>query len=1064
MQTDINKVLIIGAGPNIVGEVAEFDLVTKQAIDGFLEDNVKVVIVNPNPATVATDPIKNVTVYLEPMKIDFVKRILRMERPDAIVTAFGSYVSLKMAKQLLEDGIIDELNIQLLTINRQTLEVIDHKHQVIEKLSANNIPCSKTFDLGGSVNELKEHLEQIQFPVIVYKETRTNHNQYHKISSEEELLSYIQLESEQPNYQPENYQIYEDLSDWEEVLVDVVVDNEGNTNFVNFAGSIEPLRINSGDSALVSPVLTLNNTQVQQLRQISKKIVQIFDHHGILSIHFAINHHGDQAEIKVLSMRPRITRSALMAYRVGFYTIGYVVAKIALGDHLNEIFDPNSSLNAAIEPVLDAVAIKLPNWSFTKAGDTYYQLSDQMQASGEVIGIDRNFEAALMKGISATNSNQHNFNIFMQYYEMNEADLIDSLSLHTEHHFIQIITALVRGISVQKIRTIIDIHPVYLQKIANIANLISELLQTDLNNLSPELLENAKAAGFENFTIAKLTKTTETKIQNLLNLNQISPGFVRMDGSAGLYPANSSSVYLSYRGQDEILPIEQNNQRPKILVIGLGPFEISLNSEFDYMLYHAIESMKKLGYEPIILSNNSEAISSGYLHVARVYFDTVSLENILRICQKEGINSLLTQFSGKSVNSMLPALEKAGLNIIGRNKDHEMILEDEFSLNNFVKSQDINLIPALTTETEEDAINFANEVGFPVLVGGKSHNYPQKSAVIYDFDALKEYIDSNELTIINISKFINGQKYEVTAISDGQTVTIPGIIEHLEQSGSHASDSIAIFSPQTLSNEHRRVMRDMTVELARQIGTKGFLTLHFLVYNNETFLLQVKTYAGHNVAFLAKALKIDIVEIATQVLLGQNLAEMGYSNDIWPVNQLIHVKMPVFSYLNYTGSQNIFDSKMKANGSVMGRDTRLSKALYKGYEGSGLIIPTYGTVFISVNNEEKHDIINIAERYHRLGFQIVSTKGTANILAEKGITVKVVPKLSSDSRNILEKLENHKINMVINLTSYSDVENHDAIIIKDVALRNHIPVFSSKKTTKYILEVLESLALTTQPI
>lgn len=1065
LKNEINKLLIIGSGPNIVGEIAEFDLITQQAIDSFLEDGVKLVVVNPNPATVATDPRDNVTVYLEPMTLDFLKRILRMELPDAIVTALGSSISLEMGLKLKQSGILDELGIKLLTINDQTLEVSNDKRKLIDILAANNLPCSKTFDLDTGIESMKQQLQDIHFPIIVLKTDQFGVHRHFNVVDENELLAFLERESRGADYNPQNYQFYEDLSDWEEVLVDVLRDNVGNLNFVNFAGAIEPVAVNSGDSILVSPILTLNNQSIQRIRVITKKIGQIFNHHGILSVHFAVRQQNDRVIIKVLSIRPRITRSALLAYRAGTYNIGYVLAKIALGYNLNEITDPNSGLNAAIEPILDTVATKFPNWSFTESGENHYNLSDRMQARGEAVGIGRNFETAVMKGLESTNPFGQNTSLYHKYLNEDVDELLEELAQPTETRLIQLVIALMRGVSLTKLRQILKIHPVYLQKLNNIAQTIKELQTTYFSAANEsenfELLKRAKRFGFSDTVISLLMHQDISVIQEKLAAAQIKPSYLQLDGTAGMYTPKVSAVYSAYGVANEVEPTK--SEKRKILIIGLGPFQISLNSEFDFMLFHAIRTLNELNYETIIISNNSEAISSSYRLVDRVYFEPITVENILKIAEYEGVEAVMTQFSGKQTNQFVGELQDKGLKVIGQENFDLYHLDHKEVLNELLENLDFNGVPGTSTKTLAEALTYSDEIGYPVLVGGKTQNRAQKSAVVFDAPALKEYVLENELDVINISKFIDGQKYEVTAISDGENVTIPGIIEHLEQSGSHASDSIAVFNPQNLTSDQRRQIRDMTVSLSHEIKMRGFLNIHFLIFQGTIYVLQIKTYAGHNVAFLSKALRQNITEVATKVILGSSLQELGLPADIWPSNKLIHVKMPVFSYINYQG-ENSFDSKMKASGSVVGRDTALSKALYKGYAGAGLTIPTYGSIFISVKDDDKKEATDLARRFHLLGFKIFATEGTAGILAEAGITVNTVPKVQGGNHNVIDKLTAHKINLVINVTNYSDLANQDATQIKDAALHAHIPVFSSLKTASYVLEVLESLALTTQPI
>lgn len=1049
LEKDINKVLIIGSGPNTSGSNSELDILATNAIKAYVQDDVHVVLVNPNPATVQTDPQKGVTVYLEPMTLDFMKRILRMEQPDAIVTAYGSTTALKIAYALKQDGIIEDMNLEFLTISKQALD-LNKQGKVINFLHEKKLPTSESWNLDSfDSNNILKNFHDITYPVLVTKYHRYIKNEHFKFSEAHQLATFFEKEINDDHFSIKDYRFTQDLSNLEEVVVSVIRDNRGNFNFINFAASIEPISVNSGDSVLVSPVLTLNNDHIQKLRSISQKVMERLNLKGYLNIHFAVDHTGTQIGVKILSITPALTRSSLIGMRVGMYDLGYVLAKISLGYNLNEIINPLTGLNAAIEPVLDNIAVRAPYWSFTGSGYNHYQLSDQQQASGEAVGVGRNFESAFLKAAFST----IDFNILKQVFlaetKKSKEEILADLKHPNEFHLIYLIAALEVGLTYGELHQVIRLHPIYLQKFQHLIRIGAKLSTQSLNE---SILLEAKKYGFSNLLIAAISNQTPSYVRQKIDEYNIEPSYITLDGTAGLLHPKVSAVYEAYNAQNEI---ESFVSGEKVLVIGMKPIQISLNSEFDYMIYHVVKTLKENNIGVILLSNNAEAISTNYKLADRVYFEPITIENIINITKKEGIKKIVTQFAGKEVNSFRSELKKHGLKILGQEK--LKFKELDFSKSN------LKSVPYLHTKAKQEAIKFAKEAGFPILVGGQNDAIKQKSAVVYDLPALKKYISENELDNINISKFISGKKYEVTAISDGQSCTIPGIIEHLEQSGSHASDSIAVFQPQNLSKVQRKRLKDSTINLVEQMHIKGLINLHYLFVNNKLYCLQVKTYAGHNIAFLSKSLKRDIIQVATQTLLGKKLDELQLNSDIWPTSSLIHVKMPVFAMLNYR-SENTFDSKMKSSGSVMGRDTLLSKALYKGYEGSTLKIPSYGTIFISVRDEDKHRVIKLAKRFHRLGFKLVATEGTATILAEAGITTGIVTKVQDDPDNILGKIAAHKIVMVINITNLSDAASQDASAIKDKALNTHIPVFSSLETTKLILEVLESLALTTQPI
>ncbi|MBP2058028.1 carbamoyl-phosphate synthase large subunit [Lactobacillus colini] len=1052
LHSEINKVLIVGAGPTIVGEVSEMDILGQQALEAFLEDNLQVVLINPNPATVQTDKRKNLRVFLEPMTLPFVKRVIRMEKPDAIFTACGGKPALSLTSQLLDDGILQDMKINLLSINQLALNLQDHAN-LYKFFKQHEFPTAKQWLLNNE-EDLTEKFKQVHYPLLLTKRLKYRPDTYHSFSSWNELKNFFDQERELDRFDFKNYILNEDFSNWEEIILDAVRDNNGNICFINNTGSLESVKINSADSLLVSPVITRNNNQMRQLRTCVKKIADAINIHGCLSVHFAVKQDGEVFTFNILSVKPRITHTSLIAYRSGVYSVGYITAKIALGYNLNEITDPQSGLNAAIEPVKDAFSVQLPYWSFIESGYNHYELSNKPTSSGSALGIGRNFEAAFMKALQATTNFDNNLRIFKQEYNKSEEEIITDLEHPLENHLIILAAAIAKGIPYTTLHQTVHIHPAFLQKFNHIMILIRKL--TD-ESLDKNLLLKVKANGFSNRLISYLTGKSEDEISNLLNNWDINPSYIRIDGTAGLEEPKISAFYSAYGTENELKPLTNTK---KCLILGLKPFQVSLTGEFDYMIYHAAETLRQQGISPIIISNNPESISASYNCCDRVYFEPLTLENILAIAKKEDTEYIMTQFSGKQINEYRLDLLKHGLKIIGQPNIGQLL---GHNIANLIIKAGVNPVPALITVNESEIDNFVSDHGFPVLIGGTSNHKKQKSAVVFDVPALKKYISENELDKMTISKFIEGNKYEITAISDGKDVTLPGIIEHFEQTGSHASDSIAVYQPQNLSTTHQRLLRDAAVNIASHMHICGPINLHFLISNDQIYVLQIKTYSGHNVAFLSKSLHQDIASITTQVLLGKSLSELGLNNDVWPSDSLIHVKMPVFSYLRYRG-ENTFDSLMKTSGSVIGRATKLPIALYKGYEASDLIIPSYGTVFISVKDSDKNTAIEVAARFHKLGFNLLATEGTANILAEKGITTGVVEKIQEGNNSLLEKIAQHRINLVINVTSLSDSASHDAIMIKDQALSTHIPVFSSLQSADDILKVLETMAMTTQPL
>lgn len=1056
LENDLNKVLIIGSGPTLIGSVSETDVLITDAIKALIEEDIQVVLVNPNPATVSTDKKPRVTIYLEPMTLEFLKRIIRMEEPNAIISAYGSTMGIKVTRELVKDGILAQMGIRLLTLNEQTL-MINNQQKMTSFLEHNKIDISRYWKLTDfdPASLEKQLAEQVTFPVMLIKEEKFFHNKQHIFTNAPDVAEYLKKERQNDDFSYQQYRLTEDLSSWEEVILNIIRDSDGNVLFTSLADTVEPVAIDSGDSAAVMPALTLNNDQVQELRSIAKKIANSLKIVGILNIHFAVKHQGTKFMVKILRINPRLTRSAIWSQRIGLYSMGYIVCKVAIGYRLNEITDPMSGLNAAIEPAQDKIAIRMPFFSLTQAGSNHYLLGNKMQASGEAIGIGQNFEAAFLKGLASTINVKTAIKVFHDESAKEKDQIIQDLVHPDELHLIKLLAAIAKGFTYQDLQKIINIHPVYYQKFEHIVQIGQQLATSKVTD---ELLLEAKKRGFRNVLISDLTGISIPVLEARINKLHLKPAYLQIDGAAGVYEPLVHAYYSAFGVQDESLPIKADK---KVLVIGMLPSQVSVTSEFDYMISHAIDTLHNNNYATVLISNNDESVATSFKKADKIYFEPITVESILHIARKEHIKDVLLQFSGKEINALGKRLIKNGLNVLGNN-DINPKKRIQQVLNLPMKTLKQNQL--ITTIDRKQAKDFIQKNGFPILIGGfNDQGVKQKSAVVYDKPALLKYLKENQLSKVTLSHFIEGNKYEVTAISDGKDVTIPGIIEHLEQTGSHASDSIAVFNPQNLSEMGKKRLTYYAIELIKKVKMRGIFTLHFLIVDHSTYLLQIKPYAGHNVAFLSQALGKDITQCATQILIGQDLAAIGYPKGLWALSNFIYVKMPVFSYINYD-SENTFDSKMKSSGSVMGRDTELAKALYKGYEASGLQIPSYGTIFISARDEDKKKVTELAQRFYRLGFKIVATEGTANNFAEAGITTGLVTKIHSGSNNLLDKIRQHKIVMVINITDLSDVASEDAIRIRDEALNIHVPVFSSIETTELILKVLESLSLTTQPI
>ena len=1051
-RDDIKRILVIGSGPIIIGQAAEFDYAGTQACLGLKEEGYEVILINSNPATIMTDKKIADKVYMEPLDLEFVSRIIRKERPDALLPSLGGQTGLNLAVKLAEKGILQECNVEVLGTSFQNIEKAEDREMFRDLCREINEPVLNSY-IATTVEEALEYAHIIGYPVILrpaftlggtgggfaYNDkdmTEIARNALHLSPS-----SQVLIEKSIKGFKEIEYEVMRDKND-----TAIVICNMEN---------IDPVGVHTGDSMVVCPSQTITNKEYQMLRDASLNIVRSLDIQGGCNVQFALDPYSSQ--YYVIEVNPRVSRSSALASKASGYPIARVSSKIAVGYHLDEIDIANTK--ASFEPSLDYVVTKIARFPFDKFNDASTELSTQMKATGEVMSVGRTFEESFLKSIRSLEIGVDH--ILIDGINDDTETLLSKIETPTEERIFQISELLLRHVSIEEIynRTMIDLF--FLDKLEKIVGFNLKLME------SPgciDVLKKAKRLNISDQYIGTCWDMDELDIYRLRKEHNIYPVYKMIDTCASEFESYVPYFYSTYEEENESIISDKES----IIVLGSGPIRIGQGVEFDYSTVHAIWAIQEAGYEAIIINNNPETVSTDYTTSDKLYFEPLTVEDVMNIVDLENPKGVIVSLGGQTAINLTDQLHTLGVPIIGTNRDGIMKAESRDEFEDILQKLDIPRPVGKAVTTLEDGLKVANTINYPVLVrpsfvlGGRGMEivYSDQDLIQY----LTEAVEINTAHPVLIDKYIFGKEIEVDAICDGTNIFIPGIMEHIEKTGVHSGDSISVYPPYSIPEKVLDKVVEYTEKLGIEIGINGLFNIQFIVDDkNDVYVIEVNPRSSRTIPFISKATDIDMANIATKVMLGTSLQEQGYVG-LNKHQGMYYVKAPAFSFSKIKGMDAVLSPEMKSTGEAIGYDYKLNHALYKAIKASGMKVQNYGTVFATISDLHKQESLPLIKRFYDLGFNIEATKGTAMFLKENGIKTRVKRKLSEGSNEITEALSQGHITYVINTISVNKKASNDGVIIRKTAVENNITMFTSLDTIRVLLDVLEELTISVSPI
>ena len=1058
-RTDIHKILVIGSGPIIIGQAAEFDYSGTQACMALREEGYETVLVNSNPATIMTDTEIADHVYIEPLTVESVSRIIRQEYPDAILPTLGGQIGLNLAVALGKTGILDELNIQMLGTKLASIDEAEDREKFKELMQRLNepVPASKTV---GTVAEALEFAHEIGYPVIVRPAFTMGGTGGGMCHNDDELKA---IAANGLDLSPATQCLIEkSIAGYKEIEFEVMRDTADNAMVVCCMENFDPVGIHTGDSIVFAPCQTLSDREYQMLRDCALKLIRALKIEGGCNVQLALDPNSYQ--YNVIEVNPRVSRSSALASKATGYPIAKMAAKIAVGLTLDEIKNPVTGTTfAEFEPALDYVVCKIPRWPFDKFTHADRRLGSQMKATGEVMAIGRNCEEAVQKAVRSLEIDQKD--LFSQEAQAaSDTELEDKLVHVQDDRIFYLAEALRRGYSLEDLHELTKITVYFLDILKHIVEL------EDRVKASPKdaaVLKLAKQYGFSDSTIADLWQTDVDSVRQLRQQNGIVPVYKMVDTCAAEFESQTPYFYSTYDHENESI----KSERPSVLVIGSGPIRIGQGVEFDYATVHSVKAIQRLGYEAIVMNSNPETVSTDFSVSDKLYFEPLTLEDVLNVIDLEKPMGVIVQFGGQTAINLAAGLAEHGVKILGTTVKDLDAAEDREVFDQVIKDLQLKQPIGLTATTGVGVLKAAKEIGYPVLVrpsyvlGGKAME------IVYNEKELHEYLSQNapaaEDHPILVDAYLEGRECEVDAICDGKEVLLPGIMEHIERAGVHSGDSMAVYPPQSFDDDIKQQIVAATKKLCVVLKCVGIMNIQFIIHNHEAYVLEVNPRASRTVPFLSKITGIEMAQVATRVILGESLASQGYQDGLYPESKTIHVKAPVFSFNKLDDVDSYLGPEMKSTGEVMGSDYTFEKALYKAFEGAKMHLPDYGNVLLTIEDRDKETILPLAKRFAKIGYRILATDGTADFLKQNGLHVTTVGKLhEEDSKraNILDVLKNNDVDLVINTMEHDYEKASDGFVIRQTAIEHNIPLLTALDTVNALLKALESRSFATQAL
>ncbi len=1045
-NTDIKKVLVIGSGPIIIGQAAEFDYAGTQACRELKKEGIEVVLVNSNPATIMTDKNMADKIYIEPLTVETVKKIIIKERPDSILPNLGGQTGLNLAMELAEAGFLDEYNVRLLGTKAEGIKKAEDRQAFKDMMEEIGEPCISS-KVVYNVEDAVDFAKKIGLPVIVrpaYTLGGTGGGIAYTIEELEEICgSGLRLS------RVHEVLIEKCISGWKEIEYEVMRDGKGNCITICNMENIDPVGVHTGDSIVVAPSQTLGNKEYQMLRTSAIKIISSLKIEGGCNVQFALN--PKSFEYAVIEVNPRVSRSSALASKATGYPIAKVATKIAIGYSLDEIINSvTGKTYACFEPVLDYVVVKIPKWPFKKFLTASRDLGTQMKATGEVMAIAPNLEAGLMKAIRSLEENIDSL-ILPKLQEFTREEIDEKLKKVDNERIFVIAEALRRDISIDEIHDITTVDKFFIGIVSKIVNVEKELQTEDL---TADLIRRAKKYGFTDKVIAELSKQNIREIKAIRLGNRITANFKMVDTCSAEFEAQTPYYYSSYDDENET----KASDKKKVLVLGSGPIRIGQGIEFDYCSVHGVWSLKKEGYETIIVNNNPETVSTDFDIADKLYFEPLTPEDVENIVDVEKPYGAIVQFGGQTAIKLTKALTEMGVKILGTQEVDMDRAEDRKEFDEALNNCGILRPKGSTIFTVEEAKNVANKLGYPVLVRPSYVLGGQGMAIAYDDKEIEEYINEiNEIAQehpILIDKYILGKEVEVDAICDGEDILIPGIMEHLERAGVHSGDSISVYPTQTLDKKYEKEIIMYTEKIAKELNVIGILNIQFIVSNDKVYIIEVNPRSSRTVPYISKVTNLPMIDVATEVILGKKLKDMPYGTGLYKKSDYVCVKMPVFSFEKIKNADTSLGPEMKSTGEVLGVDKNFENAVLKAFIASGANVSKTGSILITVRDKDKEEVLPIAKKFKEKGFIIYSTIGTAKYLKEHGIDAIVVEKIWEGKDSIIDLIQSGKINFVVNTPTKGKQANRDGFKIRRLAVECKIPCFTSLDTVNALYKAI----------
>lgn len=1056
-RTDIKKIMVIGSGPIIIGQAAEFDYAGTQACLALREEGYEVVLVNSNPATIMTDKEIADKVYIEPITIEFVTRILRKERPDALLPTLGGQTGLNMAMELSKAGILDELGVELLGTKLSAIDQAEDRDlfkQLMEDLEQ-PIPESQIVN---TVQEALDFAAEIGYPVIVRPAFTLGGTGGGMCANQEELQ---EIAENGLKLSPVTQCLIErSIAGFKEIEYEVMRDSADNALVVCNMENFDPVGIHTGDSIVFAPTQTLSDIENQMLRDASLKIIRALKIEGGCNVQLALDPHS--FKYYVIEVNPRVSRSSALASKATGYPIAKLAAKIAVGLTLDEMINPvTGTTYAMFEPALDYVVAKIPRFPFDKFEHGERRLGTQMKATGEVMAIGRNIEESLLKACRSLEIGVHH-NEVPELAGASDDQLFEKIVKAQDDRLFYISEAIRRGFTIEEISDLTKIDLFFLDKLLHIFE-IEEDLKSKINDL--DVLKEAKRFGFDDRKIAEIWDMTAEQVRQIRLDNQIVPVYKMVDTCAAEFESATPYFYSTYAFENESI----KSDKESVIVLGSGPIRIGQGVEFDYATVHSVKALQAAGYEAIIMNSNPETVSTDFSVSDKLYFEPLTFEDVMNVIDLEQPKGVIVQFGGQTAINLAEPLSKAGVKILGTQVADLDRAEDRDLFEQALQDLDIPQPPGHTATNEEEAVASARQIGFPVLVrpsyvlGGRAMEIVENEADLraYMRTAVKASPDHPVL----VDSYLVGRECEVDAISDGKDVLIPGIMEHIERAGVHSGDSMAVYPPQTFSQEIIDTITDYTKRLAIGLNCYGMMNIQFVIHDETVYVIEVNPRASRTVPFLSKVTDIPMAQVATKLILGQSLADLGYKDGLYPESDRVHVKAPVFSFTKLAKVDSLLGPEMKSTGEVMGSDRTLEKALYKAFEASYLHLPTFGNIIFTIADDTKEEALGLAKRFDAIGYGIYATAGTARYFKNQGLDSVVVNKLGEDDTNDIPALvRTGVIQAIVNTVGTKRTADEDGQTIRSSAIEAGVPLFTALDTADAMARVLESRSFTTQAI